>query len=411
MVDTTVDIGGLKLSAPFLIASGPYQGTGEQIKHWVKEMAANHWAGLVTKSYGRTRFERFSIDERPYLWTTDTLRRVGMQNRGPNIGTMSKDSMRELAESVKVAHEHGLIIIGSISRLLTLRDWQEAAELMTGSGVDAIELNMGCPAYRASVIQEMAEDTGEESPVVGYLAGKDVETAAKVTSTVRKSTNLPIFVKLPPLDVADVVEACKKEGATGATLVNTVGGFLGVDVETTVPVSSAIYGRGFVSGLSGPMIKPIGLSVVAEVSSLVDIPIFGVGGISKWQDAVEYIMVGASAVQICTAFMWRGFRLGRTMYQGLTDFMERKGYKSIADFKGVSLKYLEMPHQDVKVVARIDPEECNQCELCYVACNEGSYGAITKKDGLLAVDVNKCVGCGLCKVVCPVGAITLRRVA
>lgn len=409
MVDITVNIGGLRLSTPFVIGSGQVQGTGEQIKYWVEEMVANHWGGLVTKSYGRTEFKKFTLKEKPYLWTSDALRKVGMQNRGPDIGTISEESMRELAESVKVAHEHGLVIIGSLTRLMTLGEWQKAAAMMASSGVDAIEVNTGCPAYGSSAIQEMVEDTGEERPLV-HLCG-DVGSAVRVISAVRGASNLPVFVKLPPVNIGDIALASKEAGAAGLTLINTVSGLMGVDIDTAMPLSSTVYGRSFVSGLSGPMIKPIGLSVVAEISPLVDIPIFGVGGISKWQDVVEYLMVGATAVQVCTAVMWNGFRLGSTLYKGLTDFMELKSYKSIADFRGLSLKYLSLPHEDVKAVADIDLEKCNLCMRCYTACNEGSYGAIMKEEESLAIDINKCDGCGLCRVVCPVGAITLHRVA
>jgi dihydropyrimidine dehydrogenase (NAD+) subunit PreA len=158
------------------------------------------------------------------------------------------------------------------------------------------------------------------------------------------------------------------------------------------------------------MIKPMGLRVIAEIALSVDIPMFGVGGISGWQDAIEYIMVGASAVQICTAFMWRGFRLGTTMYRGLVDFMERKGYKSISDFQGASLKYLTKISKPVQVIASIDVEKCDSCHRCYIACNEGSAGAITDRNGLLTVNESRCDGCGLCKVVCPKDAISLNCV-
>ncbi len=409
MVDTTVEIGGLRLSTPFVIGSGSYQTMGGQIRHWVNKMADNHWAGLVTKSYGRTQFKSFSLNEKPYLWTSDELRKVAMENRGPDVGTMSEESMKELAEDVKVMHDRGLVIIGNIIRFMTVSEWQKAAELMAATGVDAIEVNAGCPAYGATTIKEMAEDSGIEAPLVD-LVGKTTEACDKVISAVREVTDKPIFLKLPPLDVGDVALAAKNAGADGLTLINTIGGVMGVDIETTVPLSSTVYGRSFVSGLSGPMIKPIGLSVVAQLKLLTNMPVFGVGGISKWRDAVEYIMVGASAVQICTAQMLHGFGIGKTMYEGLIAFMEQQNYERISDFEGVSLKYFNMPHEDVKAVASIDFEKCNLCMLCYVACNEGSYEAMIKSGDSLAIDASKCDGCGLCKVVCPVKAIVMQRI-
>jgi dihydropyrimidine dehydrogenase (NAD+) subunit PreA len=407
MISSKVNIAGIELSTPFLIGSGAYASTGEQIKHCVKEMAKNHWAGIVTKSYvGLGMMEAFRLSK-PYMWTNRALRTVGMQNYAMKAVEINDETLEELAQSVIAAHEYGLVIIGSLDGAPEAT-YTRLARSLSETGIDGIELNLGCPAARIEELEIMTSVTGEES-YASYHAEKNINLVAKIVSDVCKATKLPVFAKLPSVDTVILAQVCRKAGVAGVSAINTVGGFMGIDIETTIPIASDIGGRGRISGLSGPMIKPIALSMILDISLSMDVPIFGLGGVSKWQDAVEFLMVGASAVQICTAFMWKGFSLGTTMYNGLMSFMKRKGYQSIIDFRGASLKYMKVePSVTSSVVANIDRKKCNLCGKCYIACDDSSYGAVVKEDDFYSINIHKCDGCGLCKVVCPSEAITLK---
>lgn len=410
MINTRVNVAGMELSTPFLLASGPYIGRGDQIKYWVEEMAKNHWAGIVTKSYSGRGMKEAARQSKPYLWTTRNLSGLGMQNYAMTGPRFTEEALEQLAESTRAVHEYGLVIIASLDGA-PIESYPEMTRALSETGVDAIEVNLGCPAERAEELEIMTKVTGEES-YVGFYAKGNVEQVARIVSAVRQSTDLPVLVKLPAIDAVRLAVVSKNAGAVGISAINTVSGFMGIDIESTLPIASHIDGRGRISGISGPMIKPIALSTIIDIELNVNLPILGIGGISNWQDIVEFIMLGASAVQICTAFMWKGFRIGNRMYKGLLKFMNRKGYNGINDFRGVSLKYLEMePKIEAKVISHIDSDKCNLCGQCFIACGESSFGAIMKDGDSYRIDINKCDGCGLCKVVCRRDAVTLISVS
>jgi len=388
---------GMEMKTPFLVGSGPWLGEGSRIKKMIKDLS-KHWGGVVTKTY--LREPRLWLS--PHLWGTPEYRGVGMQNAGPNLTDPNPEEMKGLAESCKRAHDEGLVIIGSIMGRW-LSEWAELTNEVQEAGVDAVELNLSCPARVGDM-----EEHG-----IGYHIGQKPELAAEATQMAKKAASVPVIPKLTP-DVPSIVEiagACKEGGADGLSAINTVPGIIGIDVETGVPFSRDIANRAYVSGLSGPMIRPIGLRIVSEIcSSDANLPVMGIGGVDGWKSAAEYIMVGATAVQICTAFMWKGYKLGKRMCEGLRDFMERKGYESVNDFRGMSLEYMTTSLEKAKVRAVVDDEKCNGCGVCVPACGDSSYGAISLRDKIAIVDENRCVGCGLCKLVCPKDAVTYTQV-
>jgi dihydropyrimidine dehydrogenase (NAD+) subunit PreA len=146
----------------------------------------------------------------------------------------------------------------------------------------------------------------------------------------------------------------------------------------------------------------------------VNIPISGIGGIGNWEDAAQYILVGASTVQICSAVMQYGYRIIEDLTHGLADYMERMGFARISDFVGLGLPHI-MPHRelsrDYRIVSRVDQTQCIGCGLCVIACKDSGYQAIDMDAARIAsVDEEKCDGCGLCAGICPVqGCIELKR--
>jgi dihydropyrimidine dehydrogenase (NAD+) subunit PreA len=147
----------------------------------------------------------------------------------------------------------------------------------------------------------------------------------------------------------------------------------------------------------------------SEVARAVKVPLSAVGGVTGWQEVVEYIMLGASCVQTATAIMWNGLGQVAEILQGLSDFMDRRGYRSIEDFRGIALPYITTVEELAKEApkfAAIDQELCRDCDICAKVC---FYGAIRKVDGQVKADRSACDGCGLCAQWCPAGAITLKE--
>ena len=203
--------------------------------------------------------------------------------------------------------------------------------------------------------------------------------------------------------IDEVAKAAEEAGADAIMATNSVQSFFGVDVETGIPPFPAF------GGYSGPAIKPITMKCVAQIARKVDIPVSAIGGVSTWKDVVEYIMVGASTVQTCTAVMWGGMEVFRELSNGLQSFMERKGYDRIEDFRGIALKHLTTVEELSKrepLRAEVDGSACTGCRTCAKVCQ---YDAIQMRDEKAEVIQENCDGCGLCVAWCPVDAIKLVR--
>jgi len=173
-----------------------------------------------------------------------------------------------------------------------------------------------------------------------------------------------------------------------------------------------VDGKGTNGGYCGPAVKPIALNMLKDLAQhpeISKVPISGIGGIETWRDVVEFILLGATSVQVCTAVMHYGFGIVREMEAGLRQFMEEKNYQTIYDFAGKALpnvtewKHLNLKH---KVVAEINPDKCIGCDLCYIACDDGAHQAISLSgdatDRIPSIIEENCVGCNLCSLVCPV---------
>jgi len=391
------DFMGLHFSTPFLIGSGPATTTiGEIYKH-AAAIAENGWGGLVTK----TIMTGYGTQFTPHLWSSPQYRLVALQNSGPALSEYNEATMEALSRDVEAAHREGLVLIASLIGR-TLEEWSEMASAAESAGADALELNLSCPSPRSTVQGSMG----------GAHVGQSVDATFEVVKAVVSSTSLPVMPKLTfhtasPIAVA---RACQEAGAHAVAGINTVRGLVGIDIETGKPLSIDLLNHAYYSGLSGPLIKPLAIGVTAEIARQVDLPVCGVGGIAKWQDVVEFVLAGASLVQVCTAMMWYGFGLGKRLRRGLERYLEEHGYSSIGDFKGKALQYItsEIPdsYPQDRVVS-IDPDKCTMCRLCATACQDGAYGALSIANGFIQVDTSKCRICGLCMVVCKPEAISI----
>jgi len=275
-------------------------------------------------------------------------------------------------------------------------DWQKIIEQIEPRGINAFEMNVSCPNF--------AERKGAQ-------LGQDPESLHMAITWVREATSLPVIVKLTPnvTDIVSLARVAQEAGADAVTTTNTLSGLAGIDLDTFSP-QPTVEQIGIFGGYSGPGLKPVSLRCTASVAQNVEIGIFGCGGITRWQDAAEYMTVGASAVQICTAVMWNGYEIISKLKKGLSQYIDKKGYSSPVDFVGVALPRIgTFPDLDleVKLVASIDADHCNGCGICVKACQSGGFEALEMVDDLAVVNFYKCDGCGLCVGVCPLGFVTM----
>ncbi len=296
---------------------------------------------------------------------------------------------RELA----IAAEGGAKVIASIVAEDAPEETVELARRVEATDlVDMFELNVSCPMSDAHVGQNMV--------------GQNIEMVVTQTKAVKEATSLPVGVKMTPnvSDMVPIAQAAKDAGADFLTISNSVKSLAGVDIETGKPYLPA-YG-----GYTGPAIKPIIQRFVSEVARAIDIPISAVGGVRTWEDIVEYIMLGATTVQTVTAVMWDGYEVLEKLISGLSQFMKRKGYNSIEDFRGIALPHIttiqEYAAQPQKHVT-LEQEKCDDCGLCLKVC---FYDALyTDRQGHLNTrEPENCDGCGLCVETCPRQALSLK---
>jgi dihydropyrimidine dehydrogenase (NAD+) subunit PreA len=195
---------------------------------------------------------------------------------------------------------------------------------------------------------------------------------------------------------------------------------MGVDLETWNPIPH-VDGKSSHGGFCGPAVKPIALNMVGECARdpQVTVPISGIGGIATWRDAVEFMLMGASNVQVCTAVMRDGFRIVADMIEGLNNYLDDRGIACVAEIVGKTVaRFVDWNdlNLDYKIVARIDPATCINCNRCWIACEDAAHQCIDRLvdetgASLLEVDEEHCVGCNLCSMVCPVDeCITMVRV-
>ena len=287
--------------------------------------------------------------------------------------------------------------------------WKAILPRVEETNADGIELNFGCPH-------------GMSERGMGAAVGQVPEYIQMVTEWCKKYYSRPVIVKLTPniTDIRYPARAAKAGGADAVSLINTINSIVEVDLDNFAPVPT-IDGKGSHGGYCGPAVKPIAMNMVAEIArdaETAGLPMSGIGGISTWRDAAEFISLGCGNVQVCTAAMTYGFKIVQEMAAGLSDWMDEKGYKSIDDFLGraapnvTDWQYLNLNYV---TKAKIDQDLCIKCGRCHIACEDTSHQAITNLvDGARHFEVidEECVGCNLCVNVCPVeNCITMEQIA
>ncbi len=393
--DLACSIAGIESVNPFWLASAP--PTDKKIN--VERAFRAGWGGVVWKTLG---------EDPPVVNATSRYGvHRGMNGRPIGINNIELISDRpldiNLREIEKLRRQWpDRVIIGSIMAVMEEEAWKSLAIKVANAGVQGLELNFGCP-------HGMCERG------MGSAIGQAPALAEQATRWVVEAVGtLPVFSKLTP-NVADILipaEAALAGGARGLSLINTVNSIAGVDLDRMAPMP-VVDGQGSHGGYCGEAVKPIALHMVAEIArhGLADrMAISAIGGIGSWRDAAEFIALGASGVQVCTAAMLYGFRIVEDMADGLSRFMRDRNYRGIADFRGLAVRNVVdwndlNLNYDVKAFIRED--KCVECGRCHIACEDGSHQAIrieTKPSGgkrFVVID-DECVGCNLCQHVCPV---------
>jgi dihydroorotate dehydrogenase (NAD+) catalytic subunit len=299
----TTEIAGLKLANPTMLAAGVLGLTGSFLRKVVEAGAG----AVVTKSLGLKPREGYP---NPTVVQVDCglLNAMGLPNPG----------VRHFGEEIREVKETEVPVIVSIYAFSS-EEFAKAAEVAVDVGADALELNVSCPHV---------EETGAE-------IGSDPELVTKVVRKVKNEIDKPVFVKLTP-NVANIVEVAKaavEAGADAITAINTVRA-MAIEIETTRPLLANKIG-----GLSGPAIKPIAVRCVYEIYREVDVPIIGCGGITDWRDAVEFMLAGASAVQIGTAIAFKGLEVFKSVTRGISAYVRKKGFGSVKDIVGLAQNF------------------------------------------------------------------------
>jgi len=427
MADLTTRCAGIQSPNPFWLASGPPSNCGDQVK---RAFDAG-WGGAVWKTIGEPIV---NVSSRYSSVDWNGLRMMGLNNIELITDRPIETNLREIADVKKQYPHHA--VIASLMVESRREAWHDIVCRAEDAGADGLELNFGCPH-------------GMSERGMGSAVGQVPEYTSLITGWVKEVARTPVLVKLTPNvgDIRAIGRAAKQGGADGLSAINTFNSITGVDLDTFIPRPD-VGGRSSHGGYCGPAVKPIALHMVQQLAADPEcgLPVSGIGGISGWREAAEFLLLGCHSLQVCTAVMHYGYRIVEDMIEGLSNWMDEKAFRTLEDCRGLSLpRVTEWKHLDLnyKIVARIHPELCIGCDLCYIACWDGAHqcihidGArmpeqlvaesrarISRTPPVVAVDTahtpvtripkvdeEACVGCNLCWLVCPVeSCITMDKV-
>ena len=291
---------GIKLENPFMLASGILDENGYTVKRILESGAG----AAVTKSIGSIERRGF---EPPVVYSDNnfTINAIGLSNPG----------IENYENEIRIALESGRPVIGSIFGQ-TPEEFANLAKKMESYGASAVELNLSCPHVNG----------------YGMEVGSDPELVSAIVSEVKSKINIPVYAKLSPNTSDMIKQANAASECDGYVLINTLKA-MKIDINARAPVLSNSYG-----GLSGKSIKPVGIRYVYEVKKETGKTVIGVGGINTMEDALEYIMAGASAVQIGSAISTRGISIFRELSNDLSRYMETNSLRSIKELVGVAIR-------------------------------------------------------------------------
>ncbi|EEE46585.1 NAD-dependent dihydropyrimidine dehydrogenase subunit PreA [Roseibium alexandrii] len=403
MADLTTNFIGIKSPNPFWLASAPPTDKEYNV---VRAFKAG-WGGVVWKTLGDgdpvvnvngPRYGAIHGKDRQL---------IGLNNIELITDRPLEVNLREIKQVKRDWPDRALVV--SLMVPCEEQNWIDILKAVEDTEADGVELNFGCPH-------------GMSERGMGSAVGQVPEYIEMVTRWVKKHSRMPCIVKLTPniTDIRKPAQAAKAGGADAVSLINTINSIVGVDLDAMSP-APMVDGKGAHGGYCGPAVKPIALNMVAEIARDPEthgLPISGIGGVTTWRDAAEFMALGAGSVQVCTAAMTYGFKVVEDMIEGLSDWMDEKGYTSVDQVVGRAVPNAsDWQHLNLNYIAKakIDQDLCIQCGRCHIACEDTSHQAITNMvDGARKFEVidEECVGCNLCVNVCPVeNCITMEQMA
>lgn len=401
MADIRSNFLGIKSPNPFWLASAPPTDKEYNV---VRAFEAG-WGGVVWKTLGIDPHVVNVSGPRYGTLRSQDRKIIGLNNIELITDRSLETNLEEIARVKRNWPDRAVVV--SIMVPCDEESWKFILPLVEQTGADGIELNFGCPH-------------GMSERGMGAAVGQVPEYIEMVTRWCKQYCSLPVIVKLTP-NIADIrfpARAAKRGGADAVSLINTINSIIGVDLDNML-MSPNTGGKGSHGGYCGPAVKPIALNMVAEIardSETLGLPMSGIGGVSNWKDAAEFIALGCGTVQVCTAVMVHGFSIVQDMISGLNNYMDQHGYHTLDDFRGKAVptvtdwRYLNLNHVEKAV---IDQDSCIKCGKCHIACEDTSHQAITNmKDGERHFEVKEkdCVGCNLCVSICPVeNCISMRK--
>lgn len=393
MADLKSGFIGIESPNPFWLASAPPTDKAYNVNRAFEA----GWGGVVWKTLGEDP-HIVNVNGPRYGAVHSADRRViGINNIELITDRPLQTNLDEIKQVKKDWPDRALVV--SLMVPCEEKHWKSILKQVEDTGADGVELNFGCPH-------------GMSERGMGSAVGQVPDYIEMVTRWCKEATSMPVIVKLTPniTDIRYPARAAHNGGADAVSLINTVSSIISVNLDTMSPEPS-IDGRGSHGGYCGPAVKPIALNMVAEIardSETGELPISGIGGVTTWRDAAEFLSLGAGNVQVCTAAMTYGFRIIDELTSGLSRWMDEKQYRTLNDFVGraapnvTDWQYLNLNYV---TKAKINQDTCIQCGRCHVVCEDTSHQAITQhKNGVRHFEVidEECVGCNLCVCVCPV---------
>ncbi len=382
---------GITSPNPFWLASAP--PTDKKIN--VLRAFEAGWGGVVWKTLGS---QVKNVSSRYSAVNYGGKRVMGFNNIELISDRPLDINLKEITECIKLFPDRAMIV--SLMADNNKESWHELIQQCEDAGAMGFELNFGCPH-------------GMTERGMGAAVGQDPEIARMVVEWVMEKATIPVITKLTP-NVHSVVptgKAVVEAGSNALSLINTIQSITGVDLDTLVP-NPYVAGKSVFGGYCGPAVKPIALkflTTIAQNETTRQVPVSGIGGISTWKDAVEFMLLGATNVQVCTAAMTHGFRIIEDLCEGMNNWMDEKGFKTLEDFIGKSVNTITH-WEDLDInyhhIAHINQDKCIHCGLCFITCEDTSHQSIALTPGnpynTYTIKEEECVGCNLCQLVCPV---------
>lgn len=395
--DLSVNFNGFHCENPFLLSSSCVGANYDMVAR-AFDMG---WAGVVFKTISYNTNEevspRFAFTRR----TSNDL--TGLKNLEEKAEMHTIKENFAFISKLKKEYPNKLVVASIIGA--NNDEWTTLARMSEEAGADMLELNFSCPHVA-------------DKEHLGAAVGEKPELVKEFVSAARAGTSLPIIAKMTvnATHMEEPASAAIEGGANSISTINTIRCITGIDLDSLVGEPD-IHGKSAPGGYSGPAVKPIALRFIHELATsekLKGIPLSGMGGIETWKDAAEFMLMGATTVQVTTGIMIYGYRIIDDLISGLTEYLISKNISSISKIIGkgndlmVESSELQRGHEIYPV---FHTENCIGCGRCYLSCLDGGHQAIQwdhiKRQPSL--NTQKCVGCHLCTNVCPVSSIEFQK--